>query len=180
MRNHALAVLLSVPLYSMAQVPSVCSLLSAKDIAAVLSAAVGKLAPEEAATLTKQQFPALPTTIKVEQCAGAIRPSGAVTVRIGLLTAERDLSQAEWQRAAKALDEPSEKASHATSQNIAGSTCWRHSWSTKQQLHESTCSRTKGRWHLTVSLEHEDAAKLPTVQVVSELLAKAAAALPTR
>lgn len=161
-----------------AQSPAVCQLIAARDLTAASGSATGRLTADAPGTLTRAQVPALPADLRIEQCTGAVRPSGAVSVRIGVLSAERALTPAEWQRVEKALEEPGEKPPPGAPQRIGGALCWKHSWKTRQVLHESACSGTKGRWHVTVGWEHEDPAQLPDAAAVSALLAKALAALP--
>lgn len=180
------AVALLLPVAALAQSPvRPCQLFAVADLAALAPAATGKLVADEAGALTPAQLPGLSGKLTIEQCTAAVRGSGAVPVRIGLMTSEREWSAADWKKTEKLLDAADAKpgAVPAAEPKLVGAaTCWQHSWSPKEgskaRLHEVACSQAKGRRHLTLGFEHEDAGKLPAPDKVAALLAKGMAALP--
>lgn len=165
---------------AVAQAPGACSLLSPQEITATAAHAAGKLSPDAPVRLTPKEVPGLPSALQMDQCVGEVRASGAVAARINLITAGRDLSAAEWQRAEKALEDPKDARTGAAPQKIADAQCFQHTWTTRRTVHEVTCFRTLGPHHVSVGFEHEDRAKLPPAAKVAELLGKAVARLPRR
>ncbi|MCU0625133.1 MAG: hypothetical protein MUF21_01425 [Gemmatimonadaceae bacterium] len=180
MRARLLAVLCVAPLAARAQGVSPCALVTAPEIAATSAVAVGRLTRDDAVTLPAKQVPGLASDLRVEQCHGEIRASGAVTLRINLLTATRDLTAAEWQRTEAALDALEDDGPAPAPQRIAGAACAQHSWTTRRTLHGHVCSRAAGKHLVAIEWEHEDAAQLPALPKVAALLARAVTALAGR
>jgi hypothetical protein len=149
-----------------------CALL---DLAALRAAAPGVLGPLQAdapGRLDARAVPGLPVALELQQCTGAVTRAGAVTVRLALLSAPRALTAPEWQAVARALD-----AGEALAP--AGVVCERQSPSTRSgQIHETGCSQARGRSQVSLSFEHQDAARLPDEATVRRLLAGVMARLP--
>ena len=174
----------SCSLALMAQPLNLCTILPQKDIAAASKAVVGQLTSDgPAATLSQKQVPGLPATIQLEQCNTPFRASGAVPLRVGLMTATRAMTAADWLQVIKAFDDgnvaspPPKRIADVTRQ------CWKHSWSqteknSKALNYETACSATKGKRHMTIAFEHEDPKQLPSESAVAELLNKALQSLP--
>jgi hypothetical protein len=179
--RYITAVLLAVsaPLAG-AQQPLACSLLTIQEMSATAPQVSGKLFADGPLRITAKEVPGLPAAVFVEQCTTEVRTSGAVPVRVSLLTAERALSAQEWKKAEKAVDDPKESGTKGALQVIADAQCFQHSWTNKQTLYEVSCFKTLGHYHVAIGFEHEDRARLPQPARVAELLSKAASRLPRR
>ena len=161
-----------------------CTLLTSRDIAAASKTMMGPLTSDgPAASLTKQQIPELPASIQLEQCITPLRASGAVPLRVGLMTASRAMTAPDWLQVMKALDDGTAAGAAPNKPADVTRQCRQHAWpqpqkNSKALNYETACSAAKGRRHLTVSFEHEDPKQLPTESVVLDLLNKALQSLP--
>ncbi len=166
------------------QAPSaVCALLTPAEIAAVSAQARGPFTAEQPGRLTPKEVPGLPTALRIEQCIAPLTAAGAVSFRLGMLTAERPLTAAQWKLAEKSLDDK-EPTAPAKSVQIGKNACWQHAWRAQVgvarkevMLNEVACAWQGGQQQLTLGFEHEDASKLPTAAAVSVLLDNATSRL---
>jgi hypothetical protein len=163
---------------------SVCSLVTLPQVQAVSAQVRGPLMADLPARLTSKEVPGLPSALRIEQCAAPLTAASAVSFRVGLLTAERAMTAAEWTATDKLLEDKDPTAPGKSVQ-MGKNLCWQHAWRTQAgtpkrdvTLHEVACSVVGARQHVTLGFEHEDATKLPAMQAVSGLLDNAAARLP--
>jgi hypothetical protein len=149
-----------------------CALVDAARVRAMTPGFVPPLAADAPVNLLPRDLPGLPVPLRVQQCTSGMSAAGAIGFRLGLLTAPRELSAAEWAAAGKALD-------HAEPMLSTAPQCERMQEATKRggTLHSAMCGHTRGRHRLEIGFEHPNAAQLPSPEAIRSLLADALARL---
>jgi hypothetical protein len=152
--------------------PSPCTLVDPARVRALAPGLAGTLSADEPGTLTPRELPALPVALRLDQCTSAQAADGAIGFRLGLLTAPRELSPAEWAAVARALD-------HAGPMAPSAAQCELLSEPRRKggALHTASCGQTRGRHRMDIGFEHTHPAQLPSLDAVRSLLAAALARL---
>jgi hypothetical protein len=152
---------------------SPCSLVDMPQVRAIAPGFVPPLAADAPGPLTATELPGLPTPLTLLQCTGGMNAAGAITFRLGLLGAQRELTNAEW----RAVDRLLGVQAPAAAGEVA---CWREAQRSKSGglLHEAGCGQARGRYRLQISVEHPDSTLLPTEPALRALLARALLRLP--
>jgi hypothetical protein len=156
--------------------PNACALVDAARVRALTPGFVPPLSADAPVNLLPRDLPGLPVPLRVEQCTSVMSAAGAIGFRLGLLTAPRELSAAEWAAVGKALD-------HAEPMLSAAPQCETMQEATKRggtlhsALHSAVCGQTRGRHRLEIGFEHPNAAQLPSPEAIRSLLVAALARL---
>jgi hypothetical protein len=172
-RGLVRALALWLPMAAAGAAPAApCALVDLARVRALAPEVTGALATDAPGTLLPRDLPGLPVPLRIDQCTSAAGAGGAIGFRLGLITAPRELSNAEWAAVGRALD-------HAEPMHAAAPQCAVESEPRRQggTLHTAMCGQTRGRYRLEISFEHIHAARLPPLEAVRGLLAAAMARL---
>lgn len=176
----ALGVFLAPAAYG--QAPSSCDLVTPAEVTQVARAVRGPFTEDSVGEVTPAQVKGLPVALKLRQCSSVANADGVIGWRIGTLTAPRALSAAEWKAVEAAVDDKGDAHPQDVERRIGDHRCWQMTRPLEglrrgKQQTDVGCAAERGRHHLTVEFGDTDKSRLPTLQQVSELLAKAAARL---
>lgn len=84
--------------------PAPCALVDPARVRSLAPAFAPPLVADAAGALTPSELPGLPVPLRLDQCTSAMTAAGAISFRLTLLSAPRELSAAEWVAVGKALD----------------------------------------------------------------------------
>jgi hypothetical protein len=158
------------------QTAGLCQRVTEAEARQVAPGFTGRLSAEELGELDPQTVPGLPGRLRMDQCVSGMTTRGAISFRLARLTADRALSPAQWREVDRAVSDesnppapagPMPRCERQSARGVGG-----------VMLHELTCQRHEGRQWLTLTVQHDDAARLPPESAVWTLLDKVWARSP--